>query len=196
MVGIPQRVKCGAKNCIFRTNDSEDDECSKDQVVKYNLKEWGYDTCVEETTIGVYKADLLLTSTSQKNRPPILIEVAVKHPCEEEKINSGLRIIEVPIKKYEDIERIIKNGIFGPDPEEYKPHILARCPQFYGFAKECYSKEVFNMRSIMIATLFSSGEIKTTMAEEFSYLRTLSLDELKEKADKIKALNKKNRRKK
>jgi arsenate reductase-like glutaredoxin family protein len=37
---------------------------------------------------------------------------------------------------------------------------------------------------------------KTTMAEEFSYLRTLSLDELKEKADKIKALNKKNRRKK
>ena len=32
--------------------------------------------------------------------------------------------------------------------------------------------------------------------EEFSYLRTLSLDELKEKADAVKALKRKNRRKK
>ena len=37
---------------------------------------------------------------------------------------------------------------------------------------------------------------QTTMAEEFSYLRTLSLDELKEKADAVKALKRKNRRKK
>ena len=166
MVGIPQRVKCGARDCIFRVTDSEDDECSIEQVVEYNLRDWGYDTCVEEATIGDYKADLLLTSRSYNTRPPILIEVAVKHPCEEEKINSGLRIIEVPIKTYEDVERFIKEGIYGPDPEEYHSRVLTRSPKFYGFTKECYSKETFDMRSLMIATLWRSGEIHTTMAED------------------------------
>lgn len=166
MVGIPQRVKCGAKDCIFRVNGSEYEECSREQVVEYNLKDWGYDTCGEEATIGGYKADLLLTSSSHITRPPILIEVAVKHPCEEEKINSGLRIIEVPIKTYEDIERFIKEGIFGADPDEYHSRILARSPKFYGFTKECYSKETFDMRSIMIATLWKNGDIHTTMAED------------------------------
>ena len=166
MVEIPQRAKCGAKNCIFRVNGSEYEECSMEQVVEYNLKDWGYDTCVEEATIEDYKADLLLTSSSHITRPPILIEVAVKHPCEEEKINSGLRIIELPIKTYEDIERFIKEGIVGPDPDEYRSRILARSPKFYGFAKECYSKETFGMRSLMIATLWKNGERDTTMAED------------------------------
>ena len=39
-------------------------------------------------------------------------------------------------------------------------------------------------------------EGQTTLAEEYSYLRTLSLEELKEKADAIKAVKRKNKKKK
>jgi ribosomal protein L29 len=39
-------------------------------------------------------------------------------------------------------------------------------------------------------------EGQTTLAEEYSYLRTLSLEELKEKADAVKAIKRKNKKKK
>ena len=79
---------------------------------KIDLKEF-YDTCTIETTINGYIADLLITNSKDKNIPPILIEVCVTHPCEEDKKNSGLKIIEISIKGEKDIEKIFTNGVLS-----------------------------------------------------------------------------------
>lgn len=166
IIGIQQNVKCGVQDCIFRDDNTEDGECFTEQVKQYDLKKWDYDSCEEEVSIGDYKADLLITSSSNKKRPPILVEIAVKHPCEEGKINSGLRIIEVPVESYEDVDRYINEGFITHDPSEYRSSIIAKTPKFYGFAKNCYSKESLNQRLIMVARLWSNGTIATTMFED------------------------------
>ena len=166
IIGIQQNVKCGVQGCVFRNDNAEYEECSRTQVVPYNIKEWGYDSCEEEAVIGDFKADLLVTSSTNNKRPPILLEIAVKHPCEDRKINSGLRIIEIPVKTYEDVDKYIDDGFFAHDPYEYHSRIIAKKPKFYGFAKNCYAKESLNTRSIMVATLYSNGKIETTMPED------------------------------
>lgn len=40
---------------------------------KYDLKEY-YDTCMEEQQVGNYRADLLLTKSTRKDRAPVSIE--------------------------------------------------------------------------------------------------------------------------
>ena len=67
-----------------------------------------YDTCTEETTINGFIADLLLTNSKNPETKPTLIEVCVSHSCDDDKRNSGLRIIEVKIKDEQDIN-ILRN---------------------------------------------------------------------------------------
>lgn len=76
-----------------------------------------YDVCREEQTIGIYRADLLLTSSAKPDTPPILIEIYVSHKCEEAKTDSGLKIIEIRIKTEEDIITLLESPI--TESEEY-----------------------------------------------------------------------------
>lgn len=75
-----------------------------------DLKKY-YDTCTEEAPINGYIADILLTNSKNPHIEPILIEVCVSHPCDEDKRNSGLRIIEIKIRKELDLINFKKNNV-------------------------------------------------------------------------------------
>lgn len=75
----------------------------------FNLKDY-YRNCEREIRYEknghTYVADLLCFPKNV-NHDPLFIEICVTHPCEEEKIASGIRIIEFVIKSEEDIDEII-----------------------------------------------------------------------------------------
>lgn len=87
-----------------------------------------YDTCTEETAIGDYVADLLLTNSKDPSIEPILIEVCVTNPCPPEKRESGLKIIEIKIKKEQDALDLEKRDVLSEDMDS--PHI-----EFISFEK-------------------------------------------------------------
>lgn len=81
------------------------DKCRYSEFTSFDLKEW-YDTCQEEE-IGsgsCYRADLLLTHSHFPDRKPIYIEIAYKHDCEKEKIDSGIKIIEIKVENENDFD--------------------------------------------------------------------------------------------
>ena len=73
---------------------------------KYDLKEY-YDTCMEEQQMGDYRADLLLTNSTRKDRVPVSIEIYVTHRCVEAKRSSALKIIEIHIRSDNDSRRLM-----------------------------------------------------------------------------------------
>lgn len=77
----------------------------------FNLKEF-YDNATLEQPFEAkdghtYIADILCPC-KKTGIAPLFIEICVTHPCEEDKIKSGLRIVEINIKSEEDIDNIIK----------------------------------------------------------------------------------------
>jgi len=62
-----------------------------------------------EKGIKGFVADVLLYSSQREDS--ILIEFAVTHKCEKEKLNSGLRIIEFNIQDEKDLEFILTNNL-------------------------------------------------------------------------------------
>lgn len=109
-VSYPADMECSELNCRLRNTN-----CHKqvfEHSEEFNLKQF-YDTCSEEKTVSPYPfvADLLLTNSKNENVEPVLIEICVSHPCEEEKRNSGLRIIEVKIGNEADLESAFENGV-------------------------------------------------------------------------------------
>lgn len=83
-------------------------KCDGEKLVEFDLRRY-YDTCEIEATYQQYKADLLLTSSTNSKRPPVLIEIMVSHKCTDEKISNGTRIIEISIQSEEDIDKIANN---------------------------------------------------------------------------------------
>lgn len=69
-----------------------------------------FDRIEMEKGVAGFTADLLLTSTRSENC--LLLEISVTHQCEQEKIDSGLSIIEIQIQSEDDIEGL-KFGIDG-----------------------------------------------------------------------------------
>lgn len=106
-ISYPVTRTCQNTNCQLRSEKCED----KNQVCKYDLKQY-YDTCTEEAEINGFIADLLLTNSKSTNLAPVLIEVCVTHACEEEKRNSGLKIIEIKIKNEEDINALLNMEVW------------------------------------------------------------------------------------
>lgn len=56
------------------------------------------------------RADIWLCHKCDPKRN-LLVEICVTHPCSEEKIQSGFKIIEIMLKSEEDIDRIVNDGI-------------------------------------------------------------------------------------
>lgn len=80
--------------------------CKKD----LNLKDY-YDVCELEKKYEDFTADVLL-SDSQGKYNPMFLEIYVSHPCEEEKIQSGVPIIEFKIKDEEELNALLKQRVF------------------------------------------------------------------------------------
>ena len=97
------RIKCSRNQlCPFYRKE----RCHDIIMGKYDLKEY-YDTCMEEQQVGNYRADLLLTKSTRKDRAPVSIEFYVTHRCAEAKRSSALKIIEIHIRSDNDIRRLM-----------------------------------------------------------------------------------------
>lgn len=94
--------------CFWRKN-AKDFECSNMTHKPWNLKKY-YTNCEIEKQYGNYRADLFLAYKGEKDEP-IFIEICVTHPCSEDKVKSGIRIIEFKIESEKDIDDIIKHPI-------------------------------------------------------------------------------------
>lgn len=149
-ISLHQTCGCTDKNtCPFY----KEEECKSEEYRTYDLRKT-YDTCTEEETIGNYRADLLLTSSIKPDTPPVLIEILVTHKCEEDKINSGEKIIEIEIKKEEDITNLLDSPIVEPDKYSFdKP--ATKCT-FHNF-KRTSSDKAIERRAIRKFYLFESG---------------------------------------
>lgn len=134
-------------NCLF-----EDIDCKMPIPRKYDLKRC-YDTCDEEQDIDGFCADLLITG---EGRCPILVEIYVSHKCSNQKINSGHRIIEIPIESEADIEYFYKNVI--AEKERVR---------FYGFKRELAKREFIACKKVSRFILYKSGAafVKTISCE-------------------------------
>lgn len=96
------------KQCVFYDNYCKNVE---PKFKDHNLKKW-YGNCVREKQVKIgehtFVADLLwYNKTSEKDT--IFIEINVSHPCDNIKINSGVRIIEIDINSENDIDDVINN---------------------------------------------------------------------------------------
>ena len=79
------------------------DVCNKYEWKNFDLTQY-YDSVAEEERVESFVADILLKSS--KGYPSTLVEIMVSHACEDNKIQSGYRIIEIGINKEEDLELI------------------------------------------------------------------------------------------
>lgn len=71
-------------------------KCNKCDVKEVDLK-LEYDTCKEEIEYKGFVGDIVLSDSKNPDKEPLFIEIDYTHPCDEEKIASGIRIIEFKV---------------------------------------------------------------------------------------------------
>ncbi|QEC53626.1 hypothetical protein EDD80_1257 [Anseongella ginsenosidimutans] len=98
--GCPHFLECRLRE------DHAWGRCPPVELRTIDLKQY-YDTCEVEATYQGFKADLMLTSSEHPEWKPVFLEVAVSHNCEQNKIDSGIRIIEMDVQSESDVVRDI-----------------------------------------------------------------------------------------
>lgn len=141
--------------CPFCSN-----QCVEDRYESFDLKDY-YDTCQEEQSVGDYVADLLLSDSTGRYSQSVLIEILVTHRCVQEKVDSGLKIIEIPVKSEEDIMNIISSPLREMSEAyfhgwEKEPDGNAR---FYGMGRKSSKKTELISRYISRFVLFENGSM-------------------------------------
>lgn len=126
------KVRCAVAECPLGAKQP----CEwTNKLRTYDLKKY-YSKCEEEKYIDNFKADLLVDGCMNGSTKPILIEIWVTHRSTDEKLKSGLRIIEIHIESEEDIDQIvdtssiIQNEVQRKAWEEVKQNDKI---QFYNF---------------------------------------------------------------
>lgn len=103
--------------------------------------------------------DLLIYDSSKDNlKDAILLEVCYSHKCEQQKIDSGLRIIEIYVRNEEYIEELMDAPFVQEDEDIYiwdrrkKPNTLC-----YNFKTQEKSSSPLNVRGIDRFIYFKKG---------------------------------------
>ena len=147
-------------------------KCEDEKPVEFDLRKF-YDTCEMEAPYHQYKADLLLSSSVNPQLPPVLIEIFVTHKCTEDKINDGVRIIEVKIQSEEQIDNIVANcKISGirDDKDFHYNHSNESLNTLYNFNKvESFDPSVyfdmyddcFDRRNTIVFWLNNKGQLQS-----------------------------------
>ena len=126
--------------------------CKDDVCKSFDLRKF-YDTCEEERSIDGYVADILLSDSTGKYSEPVLIEIHVSHKSTEQKVKSGLKIIEIRVSDEEDVNTL-SEGSFKEsrrDGDEGNAH-------FFGFRRDAVKLEPLSCRYISKFILFESGK--------------------------------------
>lgn len=100
------------EGCLF-AKDHGQDFCTKTESIKYDLKQH-YQKCLVETKCGDFIPDLMLIDETGK-RNPIFIEIWHKHKSNEAKLNSNIKIIEIRLKKVDELQPLVENPITESD---------------------------------------------------------------------------------
>lgn len=93
------------ENCIHHSTGKS---CQRNLDKDIDLTKY-FDAIDLEKPYGGFIPDIMLSST--KHNHVLFIEIAVTHKCEDNKINSGYRIIEFQINKEEDLEILKSKNI-------------------------------------------------------------------------------------
>lgn len=133
--------------------------CYIESTRTFNLKDF-YDSCEQEKPYDKVnrRSDIKLFS-SNKNIPPVYIEIFVTHASDEMKLHSGEKIIEIKLESEEDIEKIVKYGFvedIKPKDvyiEDFKPKTT-----FWGFVNKDYKANVCSEIQFVRYVLYSSGK--------------------------------------
>lgn len=95
---VSYMVECSCdKVSTCKLRDTKTQKCSSVRVKETIDLKKEYDTCEIEGTYRGYRADILLTNSKDPDTIPAFIEICYKHPCEEEKQNAGIRIVELKV---------------------------------------------------------------------------------------------------
>ena len=86
-----------------------EDQCCLYKPVQFNLKKY-YDLYKIEKSFNNFRADIFIGNTDNKYEP-VFVEIFVSHACEEKKLNSNIRIIELNINSEDDIEEILSQKV-------------------------------------------------------------------------------------
>lgn len=118
-IDIPQNAYCERRDaCEYRIeNIHYSCDWPTRIVTRINLKDW-YDVAEIEKEYfpnsGVsFRPDVLLTSSLDPSRSPVFLEIRFTHPCSEDKVKSGIRILELKIDSIADLERIPGIKVFS-----------------------------------------------------------------------------------
>lgn len=124
---------CNYETCQF----ADEYGCKKTMPIgPFDLKEH-YDTCEEEVPEGDFRPDLLLKSSKHQDQP-IYIEVFYKHKCEENKLFSGKKIIEIKVENEEDVLALGTIDVFKECNDDcfddFEPSRILSNVTFYNFS--------------------------------------------------------------
>ena len=104
-IKYPRTIECEQDSCNL-----VDEKCTQYEDYVLNLYDY-YDTCTEEASHGGFVADLLLTNSKNNDVPPLFVEICVTHQCEQKKIESGIKIIEVYVRNEDSILKFIEKEL-------------------------------------------------------------------------------------
>ena len=122
---------------------------------------------VKDSNGNIYVADICLISNRPKV-PPMLIEIFVSHACSEEKKNSGLWIMEVPITSEDDIEKFCKTDSYD---EENSPAF-----ELFNISKEKKAELVNDQVLRYIHFPNKNSEIKRISCKETNVIQSQESD--------------------
>lgn len=110
-----------------------------------------YEHAEIERGVGRFVADVLLRSRGEDRAKDLLVEICVAHPCDEAKVASGLRIVEIPVRSDDDIEEL-RQGIrlgakkaiqYNLNPPDIELGECDKCPTHCGITAHYRSEKVF-----------------------------------------------------
>ena len=106
--GTPYNVKFERPLICNRYAEEFGQTCESESAIETWDVTRSFDKVELETCHDAFIPDVLLSSS--KSEDVIFLEIKVTHGCEEEKIRSGIRIIEVEVSGKDDIDRL-RRGI-------------------------------------------------------------------------------------
>lgn len=124
--------------------------CHSQEKASFNLIDY-FDDVYLEVMHGSFRPDVLLKNSL--NGEVIFVEIAVTHPCERDKIDSGIRIIEFGLSSEEDLSLLTQTPIRkGGRVEVHNFNVKPKC------SNTCNSYPCTTTANIL--TVDATGNIK------------------------------------
>ena len=158
-------------NCIWKDENRGILSCLKQKLHLFYLKKFYNHIEVEKSENG-FIWDLLLTNTT-KNYPPTAIEIHVTHKCDENKLNSGYRIVEIKIENEEQLEALVKSNKLI-ESEKITFHNFNRKPQYEKSVEKLKLNKFIIYESNRAA--FKVVDCNTFLAREHKSIYELTFD--------------------